>query len=136
MKKYLFLQFKRVFKLFPFFLAVTLLMVIAGSMIFTGLIEKLGNNKETSRFKIAISGDTDNEYLKWGMAAMQSFDETEFAIEFLELEEQEAEKALLRGDLSAYVVLPENFIEKAIDGDVEPVRYVTTPGMDNVVTMV
>jgi hypothetical protein len=69
------------------------------------------------------------------MAAMQSFDESEFAIEFLELDEKEAEKALLNGALAAYVVLPENFIENAINGDVEPVRYVTTAGMDNVVTM-
>ena len=135
MKKYLFLQLKRVFKLFPFFLAVTLVMVIACSMIFSGIIDRFGSDKKNNRFKIAISGDTDNEYLKWGMAAMQSFDESEFAIEFLEFDEKEAEQALLKGELSAYVVLPEDFIENAIHGEVEPVKYVTTAGMDNVVTM-
>lgn len=135
MKKYFYLQFKRVLKFFPFFLAVTLILMVGLAAILSGIIQNFNNGEDNQRFKIAITGDIDNDYLKWGMTAMQTFDETRFAIEFIEMTETDAEKALADGRISAYVVLPDNFMENVLIGRMDPIKYVTTPGMGGVVSM-
>ncbi len=135
MKRYFYLQLKRSFKLFPFVLAVTLALFVGLSVILTGIVGIFSGGEENSRFKIAITGDTESEYIKWGMTAMRTFDETRFAMEFIEMTEDDAERAIAVGDISAYVVLPENFIEKALSGQVDPIKYVTTAGVGGVVSM-
>lgn len=119
----------------PFVLTSTLILLISLAVILTSMITYNNNSEENKRFKIAISGDTDNDYMKWGMSALQAFDETRFSVDFVEMSERKASKSLANGDISAYVVLPENFMENAMSGDVEPIKYVTTPGAGGVVTM-
>ncbi len=135
MKKYFFLQLKRTFKVFPFVLTVTLIMFLSLALILGGMLYTYSNSEENSKFNIGIAGDTDNDYLKWGMTALQTLDDTKFSIEFLMLDEESAKKKLSNGDISAYVVLPEDFIEKALSGNVEPIRYVTTPGSTGIISM-
>lgn len=135
MKKYLFLQIKRTLKFLPFVLAVTLVLLIGLSAALTGLVGMFTNREDKQPVNIAITGDTDNEYMKWGMSALQSLDETRFSIKLLNITEEEAVSALEKGEIAAYVVFPENFIEKAINGNVEPVKYVTTNGINDIVTL-
>jgi hypothetical protein len=47
-------------------------------------------------------------------------------MELLTLTEEEAEKRLKSGEISAYAILPENFVERAMKGDVDTVTYVTS----------
>ncbi len=135
MRTYFYLQLKRVCKLFPFVLAVTLALLVGLGVILMGVIQIFGNGEDEQRFKIAITGDTDNDYLKWGMTAMQTLDESRFAVEFVEMAEPDAESALKSGGISAYVVLPENFVDRALHGEVDPIRYVTTPGVGGLTSM-
>ena len=86
------------------------------------------SSEDQQLFKIAISGDTDSEYIGLGLTAVQTIDDTRITIEFLELKEEEAKAALKSGNISAYVVLPENFIDNAIAGNVDKIRFVTTAG--------
>lgn len=122
-------------KFLPFVLAVTLALLIGLSFAMAGIINTFNSKEDKQPVNIAITGDTDNEYLRWGMSALQSLDETRFSINILSLTEEEAKSALSNGKIIAYVVFPENFIEKAISGDVENVRYVTTTGINDVITL-
>ncbi len=133
MKRYLYLQFKKVFKLFPFLLAVTLVLIITLGVILGGIIND--DNKEKEAFNIAVSGDRDNNYFKIGLSALQNMDQTRFSINVIEMDESKAEKAIKNGEISAYVVLPDNFIEKALSGNVQPIKYVTTAGAMDVTTL-
>lgn len=135
MKKYLFLQIKRALKFLPFVLAVTLVLLIGLSAALTGLVAMFTNREDNLPINIAITGDTDNEYMKWGLSALQTLDETRFSINILSMTEEEAVSAMESGEVSAYVVFPENFIENAINGDVEPVKYVTTNGINDILTL-
>ena len=132
MKKYFYLQLKRAAKIFPFVLAVTLALLIGLAAVFSGLLSTLADSENNKRFSIAITGDTDNEYLGWGMTAMKTLDETRFSIDFIEMTENAAQKALKKGDISAYVIIPEDFVEKAVSGDVMPITYVTSTGMEGI----
>lgn len=135
MKKYFYLQQKRAMKAFPFFMLIAIVLLLGVAIIFAGMLQIFGNKEENTRFKIAITGDTDSPYIEWGMVAMRTFDETRFSIDFIEMPEDEAEKALASGGISAYVVLPEDFVDKAIRNEVEPIKYVTTPGVGGIVSM-
>ena len=135
MRKLFNLQIKRVLKIFPFVCVLTLTLFIALSFILYFTADKLVNSEEFKKFNIALSGDTDNNYIDLGLTVMRSMDKTRFSIEFLEMEEKEAQKALSKGEISAYVVLPENFIENALKGKNETIKYVTSPGGGGVTTL-
>ena len=121
MKRYFYLQLKRGLRVFPFILFTALIILVSVVTIFLAIQSKLQNSEENKRFKIAITGDLDDKYSQLGVAVLQNFDETRFAIDLVELTTAEAETQLKKGQISAYVVLPENFIERALAGDVDKV---------------
>ena len=61
-------------------------------------------------------------------SAIQTFDTSRYAIDIVKTDEEEAEKLLEDGKLAAYVILPDNFIEEALYGNIKTITYVTTPG--------
>lgn len=133
--KYFKLSLKRTFKFFPFVLAVTLVLLIGIAVILTAFVQKFNNSEDKTPFQIALTGDTDDQYIRWGMAALKTLDETRYSIEIIVLEEKEAKKQLSKADISAYIVIPEDFIENALRGDIKPLKYVTTAGSKGIVTM-
>ena len=135
MRKYLYLQLKRAAKLFPFVLAVTLVLALGTLIIFNSLVLADKNKEENTMAILGIAGDMDNSFLKIGLGALQAFDDTKYSIEIKELDEEAAEAALKRGELSAYIVIPEEFMEKALMGKLDPMRFVTTAHTGDVVTM-
>ena len=135
MKRYFYLQLKRGLRVFPFILFTALIILVSVVTIFLAIQSKLQNSEENKRFKIAITGDLDDKYSQLGVAVLQNFDDTRFAIDLTEMTADEAESQLKKGMISAYVILPENFIERALSGDVDRVTYVTSAGGQNVVSM-
>lgn len=132
MKNYFYLQLKKGLKIFPFVIAVTLALLIGLCAVLYGLLNIFFGSEANSRVRIAVTGDTDNEYMNLGMMAMQSFDQSRFSIEFIETTEEKAQKLLEKGNIAAYVIMPESFVENAISGEIEPITYVTSVGMEGV----
>lgn len=135
MKKYFYLQVKRVAKILPLVLAVAVALLVGLAAVLSGVLTMLDNSEDQKHFAIAVTGDTDNDYINWGITAMQSFDETRFSVDFVEMTESEAKKALGKREIAAYVVLPENFVKKALSGEIEPITYVTSAGMEGVTSL-
>ena len=135
MRTYFSLQFKRVMKVFPFVLIVTVVLFAALAVMLSGLMSSFNNSEKNAVFKVGITGDTDNEMLQMAIVAFQSFDESRFSVEFIEMEQTAADEALQTGGISAYLELPEDFVEKAMRGEMEPMYYVTSAGSNNIVNM-
>ena len=135
MRKYFYLQLKRNFKILPFILAVTAVMLVGVFIVVSGIARVTQDSEENKRFKVAITGDTDDQYTQLGMSVLQNFDDTRFSMEIVEMTTDDAEVALKNGSISAYVILPEDFIERAIYGDVDKVVYVTSVASQNAVSM-
>ena len=135
MRTYFSLQFKRVMKVFPFVLIVTVVLFAALAVMLSGLMSSFNNSEKNAVFKVGITGDTDNEMLQMAIVAFQSFDESRFSVEFIEMEQTAADEALQTGGISAYLELPEDFVEKAMRGEMEPMYYVTSVGSNNIVNM-
>lgn len=119
----------------PYVMAVTLVLLIGTALVLSGLVRLNENKEENTRVNIGVTGDMENKLLSLGLNAFKTFDDTKYSIELLEYEESEAETALKRGEIAAYVVMPEDFIENALYGNVKPVRFVTTAESSDVVTM-
>ena len=135
MKKYFYLQLKRLWRIFPLLLGGLLISLACVGVLAAGMWKNSQSDEDKQRFAIAITGDTQGDYVQMGMMALQAFDDTRFAMEIVEMSEEDARVCLMRGSISAYVVLPENFIERALRGDMDTVTYVTHAGKEDVVTM-
>lgn len=128
MKMYLYLQFKRMLRVFPYVLLVTALLASGLAAVFSGIMQLESESADQQRFQIAVVGDTDDPYISLGKTALESFDSTRFSLELVIMEEAEAKAAIQRGDISVYVVIPEGFVEAALYGEVKTIKYVTTAG--------
>lgn len=132
MKNYFRLQLKKIAKILPFVMILTLTLIVGLSAILYGMIGIFQGSEKNNRFVIGVTGDTDNDYMRLGMVAMQTFDETRFSIEFAEMTEEKAQKAIETGEISAYIVIPEKFVDNALYGNIEPITFVTTAGMEGI----
>ena len=83
-------------------------------------------SEQESKFKIAVVGNTHSRFFNLGIAALKTLDASRFSIDIELTEESKAKKQLLRGEISAYVVIPEKFIKYARRGKIIPVTYYTT----------
>ncbi len=135
MLKYFFLQLKRLSRVFVIIMSVTLILVLGVSLILTMLTDRAVDSSEKQKFRIAMCGDTDGEYIKLGLNALESLDDSRFSLEIIVMSEEDARRSLLDGDISAFVILPENFIENALAGDFSTITFVTAAGQNNVVAM-
>lgn len=136
MTNYLFLQFKRVFKLFPLFLLISTIFFAGLSAVYLAFINMDKNDEDYSqKIKIAIVGEPGDKYVDMGLAAIKSMDSSRFALELVRLDEKDAEQQLQTGQISAYAVFPEGFIENALSGDINSIRFVTTSSSTNLVSM-
>lgn len=135
MKSYLLLQLKRVLKFLPLVIAVTLCLLLGLSVFISGMVSVLTDSEDKKPLYIGVTGDTDNEYMQIGITAVKSFDNTRYSVVFEEMSESDAEKALSAGKISAYIVFPEDFINKALSGDFECIEFVTASGTSDVTTL-
>lgn len=122
------LQLKRSMKLLPCVLCISAVLIIAIAALFIGTVVNDNDSLEKKKFNIGIVGDTSESYLGLGIAAVETLDSSNMAINFKEMTADDAEKALEVGSLNAYVVVPEGFVEAAVHGDIKKITFVTTPG--------
>ena len=132
MKKYLSLQFKLAAKQFPFVLTVTLVLLVGVGILFYGIITMFYNDNTAKQYTVGITGDTDNTYMQWGFAALQSIEDDYFSVTLAEMTEEDAQRKLEKGEIAAYVIIPEGFMDKALTGDMTPVTYVTSAGLEGI----
>ncbi len=130
--KYLWLQIKRAWKVFPAMLLTTL--ILAGGLgAALGMIVKINLQEEQKqKVRIGIVGDAKESYLGIGIDALQQLDSSRFTVIFEEITRNEAETALKQGELSAYVLIPEGFVESVVQGENLPITYVTADKMQGI----
>ena len=122
---YGYLQLKRTAKCLPFILLVTLILCLSLSVAMRGLVDTDSGKAENQKIKIGVVGEFADGYFEFGVSALQTMDSSRFAIELLELTEEEARRALAAGELVGFVLVPEGYIIDAETGEVEKLSFVT-----------
>lgn len=135
MKEYFYLQQKRAFKLFPYVLTVTFILLLGVVIALNGIIGQNAGKEENQKVRVGVAGDMENSFIRFGMGAFGSLDDTRYSIELAQYEEKDAATALKKGDVAAYIVVPEEFVEKALHGNIEPIKFVTTAESSDIITL-
>ncbi len=135
MKAYFISQIKRVFKLLPVIIAVTILLCLVLAVVFGTVLKLDSQSDKNNKFVIAIVGDTEDTYLDMGIKALETIDSSRFAIEFTHTDEENAKTSLKNGDVSAFVVIPDDFVESVMYGEIIPIKFYTSPDSVGMVTI-
>ena len=135
MKRYFTLCLKRTMRFFPLVLSISLVLFIGLTVILNAFVEYQKGSDDQKKFKIGVVGEDETGYLALGMTALQNFDGVRFAVELVELNEEQATKYLKGGEISAYIVIPDDFVQKAKRGEILSIKYVTTPGTVGLISM-
>ncbi|MBR4706688.1 MAG: ABC transporter permease [Pseudobutyrivibrio sp.] len=126
---YLLIQYKRIFKLLPGIVAMIL--VVAALLYAAGfaLINSDAYKSEQQRYKLGVVGDTDDEMISLGVYMIGTLDESRYMIELVQYPDEEAAKKAMRSaDISAYIVITEEFADAidAMTNDAKLTYYATS----------
>lgn len=129
------IQLKRVLRFFPAVFLVTLLLVGAVVLVAKGVLSEVASSDKQAMVEIGVCGDIQDSYLGIGIVALQQLDSSRFAMNFHMLEEDEAREALLAGELTAYLVVPDGFVDSVVRGENYSIKYYAANGQAGVGTM-
>ena len=133
-KDYLLIQYKRIFKLLPGIIAMILVVAFLLSAAGYALIYSDTYASEQQRYKLGVVGDTDDEMISLGIYMVGTLDESRYMIELVEYDDEEAAKHALRNaDISAYIVITEEFSNAldAMTNDAK-LKYYATSGQKGI----
>ena len=135
MGTYCYLQLKRLARFLPGALCVVLVLLVGLLTALTVTVRQNAAEEENQKVRVALVGTADDGMLQMGLAALSTFDSTQFSMEIVEMTEKEAHSALQRGQVGAYLVIPDNFMDEAMNGNILPIKFVSTAGAANMVTI-
>ena len=127
--RYFRLQLKRFFKLMPVVLILSALLLFAAGIAFFGMFAGGDADDQDSLINIGVVGDPEDSYLGMAISALKSMDSSRFTLAIQTVDnEDKAADLIRRGDLVAYIVIPDEFITEAFYGNVQKVTCVTAAG--------
>ncbi len=135
MRKYFGLQWKRVSRYLIGAIAVVLILMGGLLLAFSAMTSMASDSQENQKVQVGICGDVEDPIMQMGLTAITALDSSRFTMEVQILPEAEASGMLEAGDLAAYVVIPEGFMEEALCGNLIPIKMVTTSGSASVVSI-
>ncbi|MBP3602846.1 MAG: ABC transporter permease [Lachnospiraceae bacterium] len=120
---YVFIQLKRVRKMFPFVFGMTLLLTAAIGLLAFFMQRADANSENKTKLRIALVGNVEESYLGFGIAAIQKIDSSRFVIDLPTMTEEEAKRELKQGKLTAYAIIPEGFVDSVNMGENKQIYY-------------
>lgn len=132
---YFYLQVKRSSRFFFFVFMISLIICLTLGCMLNTLIHMDTSSDKNRKLSIGIVGDASDSYLGFGISAIQSMDSSRYSIEIIELEEEDARKKLTRGEITAYIIIPEDFVDLALSGNIQSIPYVTTNSSTDIATL-
>ncbi len=119
---------KRYFKLTPFILIMTVLLLVVLSVVFASFMTDSKTTELDNTVTIAVAGDVDDVYLQTALTAVEKMDLTKYSMKFPVMSEAEAKEQFEKSLISGYIVFPEGFMRAARAGEVGELYYVTSSG--------
>lgn len=128
-------QLKRIRKVFPFVFCMTILLTAGILLLALAMQKSDALSERKAKINIALVGNAEDTYLGFGFSAIQKLDPSRYTIDFLNMEEKEAQDKLERGEINAYVVIPDGFIESVNNGENKPLTYAVDGSASNMGTI-
>ncbi len=135
MGKYLYLQLKRLLRIIIPVLLVATVLFGCLALAYQAAVSLGDDTQEQAKLRVGVVGTVGDTYLELGMMALTTFDSSRLALSFEEMEEDQAEIAMRRGKIVAFVVIPDGFMDEAMHGHIMPLKYVSTSGSVGLVSL-
>ncbi len=126
LKNYFICQWKRIAQVFPFVAGMTLLFTACLLLLASAMQSKEEKSDRKQKVEVGVVGDMEQPYLRLGLVALQQMDTMRYTIDFKVMSRKEASEKLEAGKLSAYIVLPDDFVERFNRGEEVPILYATS----------
>lgn len=136
MKKYFSTQLKRLWRIVPILLIVLVLLFGSIYFVYQEMVSQWSRSDSFQKMNIGVVGTVDDPILEMGINALQTMDSSNMSLVFMQMDEAAARSGLESGNLSAYIVFPESFMDNALMGIIEPLQFVSTPGSQNILSLV
>lgn len=133
MRKYFLLQCKRMLRPVPGVLCAGAVLLVALAVLFGAVYA--GEQADNRLLSVGMVGTADDPVLEMGLTALQTLDDSRYTVQLLAMTEEQARQALAAGEISAYVVIPEGFMDKAMHGRFMPISYVGELGAGDLVSL-
>lgn len=135
MGKYFRLQWKRFSRYLVGATCVVLILLCGLLLAYSMMTSSVTGAEDNQKIQVGICGDVEDPIMQMGLTAITALDNTKYSLDMQTLEEGEAAKALEAGDIAAYVVIPEGFMDAAFSGHLIPLKMVTTTGTASIVSV-
>ena len=135
MGRYLILQLKRLLRVLRWSLPMMAALLVCLAVGAMALVSTLSADESRLEYPIGLVGLPDSGTLRLGLSAIDSLDDLGVAVEFLEFTQEEAARALEKGRINAYVIIPQGFVAAANRGELMTIEYVTTPSASGMNTL-
>ena len=131
--RYLKTQLKRILKVTPQIILFSALFFAALAFIAATFAQNMNFSGNRHRISVGVVGDIQIPFFDAGISALKQIDSSKLYVDIIPLSLEEAEKQMRRGKLSAYVIIPEGFIESVECGqnDIQA-TYVTAAGAQGI----
>lgn len=136
MKKYFLIQGKRLLRTLPSVLLAAAILFGCVALAYCTLANMNDDAAQQTKFRVGIVGAEDNSYLQMGMLLLETLDSSRFSLNFISMEEDAARSAIRRGEISAFLVFPEGFMDAAFYGEIMPITFYSGVGADGLVSLV
>ncbi len=124
-KQYLKVQLKRVGKALPGICLLTVFLTVGLLVLMKAMFLIEESKTENQPVKIGIVGDIDDTYLGIGIEVIKNMEGIRNLADIQTMTEEEAKHAFASGEISAYLLVPEGFIDSVIYGENKQLTYVT-----------
>jgi ABC-2 type transport system permease protein len=131
-KAYFILQLKRISRLLMPVLLSSLLLTGVVALVLYMVIRIDSESAAKQKVKIGVVGDFSDSYLGLGIRFLANFDSSRFSVDFLEMNAEEARKALTGGEIAVAITVPDGFMEGLERGETIPITYTTAGGPGDV----
>ena len=123
-KKYFKLCLKRNLKLYPTIFLITLLTVISIVVACAVLLISNNSDEKQQKIKIGIVGDMQGTYMDIGLNVLKKSDTSNLYVDWIEMDENKAVKALKNRKINGYILIPDNYVRDIFRGKNTPAKYV------------
>lgn len=127
---YFIVQLKRVLRLLPGILIVTVIVGLVVGAIGYAVVNSDSYMDQQMRYKLGIVGSTEDDMLTMGVNLLENNDESRFMLDIVQFDNEDLARAALRnGEVSAYVLITDEFVNSlnALSNDIS-LEYFATSG--------
>ena len=125
MRRYFGAQWKRALRALPGAFFANLLLLAAAALLSLYLTQLFAPSTEgNAKLKLGIVGGQGQTYLGTGLGILNNMDSSRLAISYEQLDKEAAAAQLKRGEIQAYLEVPDDFLSALSEGENKTIRYV------------